>query len=95
MYWRIWHYLRYNNPHKVSLYLTAGIPVIVWKESALANFITKNKLGIAVSSLNEIKEKIEKLSDKEYDEMLKNISKVSSKTKNGGFLTEAINKVKE
>ncbi|MBR4351281.1 MAG: galactofuranosyltransferase [Bacilli bacterium] len=88
-------YLRYNNPHKVSLYLTAGIPVIVWKESALANFITKNKLGIAVSSLNEIKEKIEKLSDKEYDEMLKNISKVSSKTKNGGFLTEAINKVKE
>lgn len=88
-------YLRYNNPHKVSLYLTAGIPVIVWKESALADFITKNNLGIAVSNLNEIKDIINNMSDKEYSEILKNISKISTKTKSGGFLTDAINKVKE
>ena len=32
-------YLRINNPHKASLYLTAGMPVIVWKESAIAKFV--------------------------------------------------------
>lgn len=86
-------YLRYNNPHKASLYLTAGIPVIIWKEAALADFITKNKLGIAVNSLTELKDKINNISDKEYEEMLKNVSKVSEKTKKGMFLTEAINKI--
>ncbi len=25
-------YLRYNNPHKLSLYLSSGLPVIIWKE---------------------------------------------------------------
>lgn len=29
-------YLRYNNPHKTSLYLACGMPVIVWKEAAIA-----------------------------------------------------------
>lgn len=86
-------YLRYNNPHKASLYLTAGIPVIVWKESALADFIVKNNVGIAVGSLKDIRSKIEKMTDKDYKEMLDNVSKISSKTKNGEFLNEAINKI--
>lgn len=88
------NYLRYNNPHKVSLYLTAGIPVIVWKESALADYIEKNHLGIAVNNLNEIEKKINNLSNKEYNEICDNIKAVSKKLKNGEFLKEALNKIK-
>ena len=39
-------YLRINNPHKTSLYLASGIPVIIWSKAALAEFIEKNKCGI-------------------------------------------------
>lgn len=32
-------YLRYNNPHKLSLYLSSGLPVIIWKYAAEAAFV--------------------------------------------------------
>ena len=33
------------------------------------------------------------MTDKDYKEMLDNVSKISGKTKNGEFLNEAINKI--
>ena len=35
----IWKLSAFYNSHKASLYLAAGFPVVVWKESALAHFI--------------------------------------------------------
>lgn len=88
-------YLRYNNPHKVSLYLAAGIPVIIWEESALADFVTKNGIGIVVSDLKQINDRIEKMTDEEYANMIKNIKVISEKIKTGHYLTQAIKKVEE
>ena len=88
------NYLRYNNPYKVTLYLTAGIPVVVWKESALADYIVKNKLGFAVNNLHELEDIVNKTTDKEYDEISKNVKAISHKFINGDFLTEAIKKIK-
>lgn len=88
-------YLKYNNPHKVSLYLTACIPVIVWKKSALAQFVIENNVGIAVESLKDIPTILKKMSEDEYKKMLENTKRISKKTKNGLFLTEALNKLKE
>jgi len=34
-------YLKINNPHKTSLYLASGIPIIIWKKAALARFVRK------------------------------------------------------
>ena len=48
-------YLKINNPHKTSMYLAAGIPVIIWEEAALANFIKKNHCGITIKSTDEIR----------------------------------------
>ena len=90
---KIGEYLKYNNPHKVSLYLTSGLPVIVWSESALANFITSNKLGLAISDLSKVDEEIKKLSNEEYKEMVENTKQMSEKLKNGYFLDQAINKI--
>ena len=61
-------YLRINNPHKTSFYLRAGLPVIVWKESAMAPFILDNKLGIAVGSLREIPEVLRRMTPGKYGE---------------------------
>ena len=47
-------YLRYNNPHKASLYFAAGKPVIVWREAAIAKFVEQHEIGITIDSLEEL-----------------------------------------
>lgn len=83
-------YLKYNNPHKVSMYLAAGIPVIIWKEAALAEFIEDNKLGYTIGSLDELSGLMEKISTDEYNEKLLNAKNLSDKIKNGYFTINAV-----
>jgi hypothetical protein len=86
----IGQYQRLNCPHKTSLYLAAGLPVIIWKEAAMAKFIEENNLGFTVGSLREINSKIESLTEKEYSEMLENTLKYSEKLREGYFFRRAI-----
>ena len=81
-------YLKYNNPHKLSLYLVSGIPVVIWKEAAEAKFVEEHGLGITVNSLDELGEKFASLSEEEYFEMVKNVAVVSNRLKNGYYLTQ-------
>jgi glycosyltransferase involved in cell wall biosynthesis len=91
-------YLRYNNPHKTSLYLACNLPVIIWSEAALAGFITRNGLGIAVKSLNEIAEAVAGLSPEDYQTMAANARAMGEKIRGGYFFRsaaeEAINDLK-
>lgn len=85
-------YLKYNNPHKFSLYLASGIPVIVWYGSALASFVKENKVGIVVSSLKDIDDIFSDMSESEYKIMLDNIKPIQQKITSGGFVFEALKK---
>ena len=87
------NYLMYNNPHKLSLYVACGLPVIVWKKSALAKFVIDNKIGIAIDSLEELDNYFAKLSEKEYKNYCKEVEKIQKKVLNGEFLIQAIKKV--
>ena len=84
-------YLKYNNPHKLSLYLASGIPVIIWNEAAESDFVRKNKVGLTVSSLQELESKLLHLSEDEYIEMANNTKAVSTKLINGDFTRNALN----
>lgn len=88
-------YLRVNNPHKTSLYLASGVPVIVWKEAAIADFVTKNGVGICVSSLNEIPEKIGELTDEDYDKMVESAKSIGTKLREGHYFATALRKANE
>ena len=83
-------YLRINNPHKTSLYLAAGLPVIVWRESALASFILNNGCGIAVNSLETLSRELGKISTAEYEAMRHNVDRVGNMIRQGGYLKKAI-----
>lgn len=87
------NYLRYNNPHKTSLYLVAGIPVIVWEEAAIADFIKKNNLGIIVKNLDEIEKKVNELTKEDYEKMKQNVREISNKMRNGEYMKDSINTV--
>ena len=86
------NYLRYNNPHKTSLYLSAGIPVIIWKEAAMSNFIEKHKAGILVESLTEIDDVINNISDSDYTELKNNAIQIGMQLRNGYYYKKAVQK---
>lgn len=87
-------YLRYNNPHKLSLYLTAGLPVIVWEQSASAAFVNLHDIGFSVNSLREIPGRIQQMSDEQFNKMHKNALAISKKTTGGYFLKSVIDVLK-
>ncbi len=85
-------YLKINNPHKTSLYLAAGIPVVIWDKAALALFVEKYGCGITVSSLKDIDNKLKNISDEEYAEMRMNACKVSKRLREGYYIKRALSK---
>ena len=86
-------YLKLNNPHKTSLYLASGIPVIIWEKAALAPFIVENNLGIAVNDLSEIKDRLLEISDMQYNTMAQNVKKISNKLRNGYYIKAALESI--
>lgn len=82
-------YLKVNNPHKVSLYLAAGLPVIVWKKSALYPFIKENEVGFGIDSLTQIDNMLEEAKT-QYGKFKLNAENVGERIRNGFFLEKAI-----
>lgn len=84
------HYLKFIAPHKLSMYLSAGLPVIVWKDSAVASFVKNNGIGLVVKSLLELPEIFVNLTNDEYLRMKKNACEMAEKVCEGSFLTKAL-----
>lgn len=85
-------YLKYNNPHKLSLYLVHNMPVFIWKQAAEAEFVKKNKVGILINSIEDIPSILDDLNEKKYYELVENVSKVSKRLARGTYTASAINK---
>ena len=77
------NYLRYNNPHKTSLYLAVGIPVLIWKEAAIAKFVEENNVGILIDNLGKIEEVLSNTPQEKLDEIQKNAKEVGLKLRDG------------
>lgn len=86
-------YMKFNNPHKVSLYLSCGIPVIIWSQSALSHFVKEKKVGIVVNSLSDVERKLENLTSDSYKELHYNALKLSKKLRKGYFTNYAIDNI--
>lgn len=83
-------YLRYNNSHKASLYLASGFPLVVWEESALSTFVKENHCGITVASLSELIEKLKKLSEEEYQNLVQCAQTIGKNIRSGVYLKSAL-----
>ncbi len=86
----VWgEYLKYNNPHKTSLYLASQLPLVIWEKAALADFVVKNGCGITVASLFDIPEAINRVTEDEYKRMLENTKNISQRLVSGYYLKKA------
>lgn len=86
-------YVRYNNPHKVSLYLASGIPVIIWSKAAMSDFIRETNTGLIVDSMKDLPSLLERVDEVEYEKIKRNVDKVGALIRNGYYLSSALNKV--
>lgn len=85
-------YLRVNDPHKTSLYLAAGLPVIIWKEAALAPFILARECGVTVGSLDEISDIIGSMDEKTYRALRENAKMVGRQLSAGEYTKQAVSR---
>jgi hypothetical protein len=85
------NYLKYNNPHKLSLYIAAGLPVIVPDDAAIAMLVKQLQIGILIGKLQDI-DKID-IGESAYQEMKKNVLVLRQKVIKGAFFSSAIQKV--
>lgn len=83
-------YLRINNPHKTSMYLRAGVPIIIWDKAAIAELVVEKQVGIAVASLADVDFELQKLSADDYQRMRGNARTLSKQLGDGAFLTRAM-----
>lgn len=85
-------YLRINNPHKFSLYIAAGIPVIAWNESGISDLIKEYGVGICIDSIYDLDNVMNNITQIQYKKLLQNVSALQKKVTNGYFLRNALNK---
>ena len=84
-------YLQINNPHKTSLYLACGLPIVVWDKAAIAEFVMKNNCGIAIKTLRDLKKALNKISPEKYEELKAAASEIGSRLRSGYYTKSAIN----
>lgn len=69
-------YLKIIAPHKFSLYIAAGIPVIVWEKSAMARLVKEYNIGLTISNLNELNQKLLSVNKKEINSNISQFQKL-------------------
>ena len=86
-------YLRWNSPHKVSFYIRAGLPIIIWKQAAVAPIIEREGIGITIESIDELLTLLPSIGEKQMAAMRRNVSRVGQQLKQGGFLKQALHQI--
>lgn len=83
-------YYKYASPHKLSMYIVARMPVIVWKKSAVNKFVEDNNIGFSIDSLLDIEDKISHISKEDYEKMLNNVEIIREKVIIGYYADTSI-----
>ena len=83
-------YLTINNPHKTSLYLASGLPIITWSQAAIARVVEDEGVGLCVDSLYELRSALDAVSEDEYRSMVANASRIGRRLRAGAYTKEAV-----
>jgi len=90
---RTGEYLRYNSPHKASLYVVSGLPIISWSGAAIYKYIEEYDIGFGVESLEELDERLKTISEDDYKRWKKNILDLSRRLSKGENLASILREI--
>lgn len=88
-------YALLNSPHKLSTYLAGGLPVIVAKNAATADFVAREQVGVALNSLRELPELIHTMPEEDYQRYAANARRVGAQLRAGENTKRALRKLEE
>ena len=83
-------YLKYNNPHKLSLYLSSGLPVVIWKDAAEAGFVASHGAGVLAGSLTELPTVMHAMTAEDYAAMADNAARIGERLRSGYYAEAAL-----
>jgi hypothetical protein len=86
-------YQKINSPHKLSLYLAANLPVLAWKQSAIAPIVKTQRLGYLFDSIDEIPEILSRHDDAEYENLYGHIKDFGKKVRKGNYTKIVLNRI--
>ena len=85
------NYNKYNTPHKLSCFIAAGLPVIIWEKAAAADIVLKYNIGYTIKNIYDINN----LNFDNYEEVKRNVEILSEKVRNGEFIKKAFIEAKK
>ena len=88
-------YALLNSPHKLSTYLAGGLPVIVAKNAAAADFVAREQVGVVLNSLRELPELIRTMPEEDYQRYAANARRVGAQLRAGENTKRALRKLEE
>jgi hypothetical protein len=88
-------YLTIISPHKLSLFITAGIPIIVPATSASAILVKQYGIGCTIDRLSDINKVIKNISDEAYQKMVDNTRPLAVQLSQGHFLKRALTELEQ
>jgi hypothetical protein len=88
-------YLTIITPHKLSLFIMAGIPVIVPATSASAILVKQYGIGCTIDRLSDIDKVVNDISDSDYQKMVDNTRPLAIQLSQGHFLKRALTELEQ
>lgn len=83
-------YSKYNNPHKASLYLSSGLPIVVKKGTAIASIVTTYNLGLVIDSLDNLEDALQNITHDELLDLMVQVNHFRKLLMSGYFTKKAI-----
>lgn len=88
-------YQLYNQPHKFSLYIAAGLPIICNTEAAVAPMVTEWGIGVCVNALNDIPHVLSQISDVDRRAIISNVNRARKTVTLGLGLRTALDDIQK
>lgn len=83
-------YLRYISPHKLSMYIAAGMPIICHPDMAIAGFVRDHGIGLLVTDLHLLESQLRSIDGELYAKMRDNCLALRPGIVGGWHLRDAV-----